>query len=223
MTRQEQKAAAFRALHAAEPFVVPNPRDPARRACSRRSPSQALATTSSRFAFTLGRRDREATLEEVVEHTAALDRATVLPLSVDLENGYGTATRDIARAVTRVADAGAVSCSIEDDDPSQGIGGTTATPSAPRQDVTNPGRREPPGDRTATHDRTLRENAGALGGPGGAAVHGAELAQLRVLHPYAALRPAPNVTMTSVAAGHPWWVEVRGFEPLASSVRASWG
>ena len=114
MTRQEQKAAAFRALHAAEPFVIPNPWDAGSARILEALGFRALATTSSGFAFTLGRRDGEATLDEVVEHTAALDRATMLPLSVDLENGYGAATRDVAQAVTRVAEAGAVGCSIED-------------------------------------------------------------------------------------------------------------
>jgi 2-methylisocitrate lyase-like PEP mutase family enzyme len=121
MTRQEQKAAAFRALHAAEPFVIPNPWDAGSARILEALGFRALATTSSGFAFTLGRRDGEATLDEVVEHTAALDRATMLPLSVDLENGYGAATRDVAQAVTRVAEAGAVGCSIEDYDPSEGI------------------------------------------------------------------------------------------------------
>jgi 2-methylisocitrate lyase-like PEP mutase family enzyme len=77
---------------------------------------RALATTSSGFAFTLGRRDGEATLDEVVAHAAALDGATELPVSVDFENGYSAETRDVARAVTRVAEAGAVGCSIEDYD-----------------------------------------------------------------------------------------------------------
>ena len=121
MTRQEQKAAAFHALHAAEPFVMPNPWDPGSARMLEALGFQALATTSSGFAFTLGRRDGEATLDEVVEHTAALDRATVLPLSVDLENGYGAGTGDVAQAVTRVADAGAVGCSIEDYGPAEGI------------------------------------------------------------------------------------------------------
>jgi 2-methylisocitrate lyase-like PEP mutase family enzyme len=121
MTRQEQKAAAFRALHAAEPFVIPNPWDAGSARILEALGFRALATTSSGFAFTLGRRDGAATLDEVVEHTAALDRATMLPLSVDLENGYAAATRDVAQAVTRVAEAGAVGCSIEDYDPSEGI------------------------------------------------------------------------------------------------------
>jgi 2-methylisocitrate lyase-like PEP mutase family enzyme len=77
---------------------------------------QALASTSSGFAFTLGRLDGGAGLEEVAAHTAALDRATGLPVSVDLENGYGPAPEDAARAITRVAEAGAVGGSIEDYD-----------------------------------------------------------------------------------------------------------
>ena len=121
MTRQEQKATAFRALHEGEPFVIPNPWDAGSARMLEALGFQALATTSSGFAFTLGRHDGEATLDEVVEHTAALDRATMLPLTVDLENGYGTATRGVAQAVTRVAEAGAVGCSIEDYDPSEGI------------------------------------------------------------------------------------------------------
>lgn len=123
MTRQEQKGAAFRALHAGEPFVIPNPWDAGSARILEALGFGALATTSSGFAFTLGRRDGEATLDEVVEHTAALDRATRLPLSVDLENGYGAATRGLAQVVTRVAEAGAVGCSIEDYDPSEGIYG----------------------------------------------------------------------------------------------------
>jgi hypothetical protein len=132
MTRQEQKAAAFRALHAAEPFVIPNPWDAGSARILEALGFRALATTSSGFAFTLGRRDGGATLDEVVEHTATLDRATTLPLSVDLENGYGPATRDVAQAVTRVAEAGAVGCSIEDYDPSEGSTTSTAPPKGSR-------------------------------------------------------------------------------------------
>ena len=78
---------------------------------------EALATTSAGFAFTLGRMDGGVTLEEVVEHGAAVDRATELPVSVDLENGFGPDPADAARAITRVAEAGAVGGSIEDWDP----------------------------------------------------------------------------------------------------------
>jgi 2-methylisocitrate lyase-like PEP mutase family enzyme len=115
--RQTEKAAAFRALHGGEPFIIPNPWDAGSARVLAALGFKALATTSSGFAFTLGRRDGRVTLEEVVEHTAALDRATDLPLSVDLENGYGPEPADAARAITRAAEAGAVGGSIEDYDP----------------------------------------------------------------------------------------------------------
>ena len=78
---------------------------------------EALATTSSGFAYTLGRPDGNVSLDEVVEHTASIDAATDLPVSVDLENGYGASPEDAARAIERAAGAGAVGGSIEDYDP----------------------------------------------------------------------------------------------------------
>src|SRR5438046_8633318 len=117
MTRQQKKAAAFQALHAAEAFVIPNPWDAGSARVLAALGFKALATTSSGFAFTLGRRDGRVTLDEVVAHAAALDRATELPVSVDLENGYGPDPADAARAITRAAEAGAVGGSIEDYDP----------------------------------------------------------------------------------------------------------
>src|SRR6266700_1625233 len=105
MTRQAKKAAAFAALHAGEPFVIPNPWDAGSARMLAALGFQALASTSSGFAFTLGRLDGGATLEEVVEHVAALDRATDLPLSVDLENGYGPDPAQAAVAIERVAEA----------------------------------------------------------------------------------------------------------------------
>jgi 2-methylisocitrate lyase-like PEP mutase family enzyme len=98
---------------------------------------QALASTSSGFAFTLGRLDGEATLDEVVEHAAALDAATDLPVSVDLENGYGAAPESAALAVTRVAEVGAVGASIEDYDR---LGGSTIS-STPSKELLLPQRR----------------------------------------------------------------------------------
>jgi 2-methylisocitrate lyase-like PEP mutase family enzyme len=118
MQSQEQKARAFRALHEGEPFVIPNPWDAGSARVFAALGFKALASTSSGFAYTLGRLDGGATLDEVVEHAAALDRATELPVSVDLENGYGESPEDAARAISRVAAAGAVGGSIEDYDPS---------------------------------------------------------------------------------------------------------
>ena len=118
---QHQKGAEFRALHDGDPFVIPNPWDAGSAKVLAGMGFKALASTSSGFAFTLGRPDGAATLDEVVEHAGALDRATSLPVSVDLENGYGPTAQDVARAIARVAGAGAVGASIEDYDPSQGI------------------------------------------------------------------------------------------------------
>ena len=117
MTRQERKAEAFRALHAGEAFVLPNPWDAGSARVLEALGFEALATTSSGFAFTLGRLDGSVTLDEVIEHVATLDQATDLPLSVDLENGYGPDPESAALAVTRAAEAGAVGGSIEDWDP----------------------------------------------------------------------------------------------------------
>jgi len=116
-TGQAEKAEAFAALHAGEPFVIPNPWDAGSARVLAALGFKALATTSSGFAFTLGRLDGRVTLDEVVEHAAVLDRATELPVSVDLENGYGADPASCARAIARVAEAGAVGGSIEDYDP----------------------------------------------------------------------------------------------------------
>ena len=117
MTTQDQKATAFTALHTGEPFVIPNPWDAGSARVIAALGFKALATTSSGFAFTLGRLDGSATLDEVVAHTATLDRATDLPVSVDLENGYGADPQSAALAIERAAEAGAVGGSIEDYDP----------------------------------------------------------------------------------------------------------
>jgi 2-methylisocitrate lyase-like PEP mutase family enzyme len=111
---QAEKAERFRALHAGEPFVIPNPWDAGSARLLEDLGFEALATTSSGFAYTLGRLDGEVTLEEVAAHVAAVNAATELPVSVDLENGYGPEPEAAAHAIARVADAGAVGGSIED-------------------------------------------------------------------------------------------------------------
>lgn len=119
MRSQVERAAAFRALHEGPPFVVPNPWDVGSARVLEAMGFQALATTSSGFAFTLGRLDGNVTLDEVVSHVSGLTQATDLPVSVDLENGYGATSERPARAIVRVAEeAGAVGGSIEDWDPS---------------------------------------------------------------------------------------------------------
>jgi 2-methylisocitrate lyase-like PEP mutase family enzyme len=118
---QAEKGAAFEAMHAGEPFVIPNPWDVGSARVLEALGFKALATTSSGFAFTLGRLDGRTTLDDVAEHTAALAAATSVPVAVDLENGYGPAPGDAARAVARVAEAGAVGGSIEDWDAERGL------------------------------------------------------------------------------------------------------
>jgi 2-methylisocitrate lyase-like PEP mutase family enzyme len=107
----------FIELHRSGCFVLPNPWDIGSARLLEQLGFQALATTSSGFAFTLGRLDGAVTLDEVVAHAAALDQATEIPVSVDLENGYGAEPEAAARAVSRVAEAGPVGGSIEDYDP----------------------------------------------------------------------------------------------------------
>ena len=120
---QERKGVAFRTLHERSPFVIPNPWDAGSAKVFAALGFEALATTSAGFAFTLGRLDGDVTLDEVAEHIRSLAAATSLPVSVDLENGYGPDPADAARAIARAAEAGAVGGSIEDYDPDSGIYG----------------------------------------------------------------------------------------------------
>src|SRR3954447_4754346 len=116
-----RKAADFRALHDGPAFLIPNPWDAGSAKVLASLGFKALATTSGGFAFSLGRRDGRVTLDEVAEHIRVLDEATDLPVSADLENGYGPSPSDAARAVERAAEAGAAGGLIEDFDPSAGL------------------------------------------------------------------------------------------------------
>jgi 2-methylisocitrate lyase-like PEP mutase family enzyme len=118
---RQTKGEALRDLHAGEPFVIPNPWDAGAAKMFESLGFKALATTSSGFAFSLGRADGGATLDEVCEHVSLVDRATPLPVSTDLENGHGPKPEDAAEAIRRVAEAGAVGGSIEDFDPDDGL------------------------------------------------------------------------------------------------------
>jgi 2-methylisocitrate lyase-like PEP mutase family enzyme len=114
---QEEKGTAFRALHEGDPFVIPNPWDVGSACLLESLGFPALATTSGGFAFTLGRHDGEVTQPQMADHIRALDSATSVPISADLENGYGPAPADAANAIAAAAEAGAVGGSIEDWDP----------------------------------------------------------------------------------------------------------
>jgi 2-methylisocitrate lyase-like PEP mutase family enzyme len=118
---QQEKGDALKALHEGDPFIIPNPWDAGTAKLLAGLGFKALATTSAGLCFALGRTDQVLTLDEVTDHIALLDGATDLPVSADLENGYGPRPEDAARAISRAAEAGAVGGSIEDYDPEVGI------------------------------------------------------------------------------------------------------
>ena len=126
----EERAARFQALHAGEPFVIPNPWDAGSARVLEGLGFQALATTSSGFAFTLGRRDgrRRWTRSPRTSNRSCARRD--LPVSVDLENGYAEGP---AVAITRIAEAGAVGGSIEDWDPRRPVRARRRRSSASRR------------------------------------------------------------------------------------------
>jgi len=107
----------FRALHEGEAFVIPNAWDAGSAKVFEALGFRAIATTSSGFAFTLGRVDGGAGIDEVIEHVRVLAAATSLPVSADLENGYGPPEV----AIERAAEVGAAGGSIEDYDPATGL------------------------------------------------------------------------------------------------------
>jgi 2-methylisocitrate lyase-like PEP mutase family enzyme len=118
---QEERGRRFKELHEGPCFLIPNPWDGGSAKVLEALGFEALATTSSGFAFTLGRADGQVTLDEVVEHVKVLVEACGLPVSVDLENGYSSSPEGAARAIEAVATVGAVGGSIEDWEDGAGI------------------------------------------------------------------------------------------------------
>jgi 2-methylisocitrate lyase-like PEP mutase family enzyme len=112
---QSEKARRFRTLHEREgAFIIPNPYDLGTARLLEQLGFEALATTSSGFAFTLGRRDYGLKREQVLSHITALNSTTDLPVSADLENGFGDAPETAAETIRLAAAAGAAGGSIED-------------------------------------------------------------------------------------------------------------
>jgi 2-methylisocitrate lyase-like PEP mutase family enzyme len=117
LASQNEKAMKFRKLHDGPgAFVIPNPWDAGTARMLAALGFEALATTSAGLAFSLGRRDGErmVTREEVMAHVRAIDGATDLPVSADLENGFGDAPETVAETFRMAAEAGLVGGSIED-------------------------------------------------------------------------------------------------------------
>jgi len=113
-TRAE-KAEAFRALHAGHrAFVIANAWDAGSARVLHALGFPALATSSGACAGTLGRRDGQVTRDEAIAHAKAIVEATPLPVSADLEKGFGDRPEDAAETIRLAAAAGLAGGSIED-------------------------------------------------------------------------------------------------------------
>ncbi|MYF85725.1 MAG: isocitrate lyase/phosphoenolpyruvate mutase family protein, partial [Rhodospirillaceae bacterium] len=112
---QAEKAERFHALHMGdEPFILANAFDAGSARILAGLGFEALATTSGGFAGTLGRRDGEITRDEALDNARAVVDAVDLPVSADLENGFGHEPEALAKTVTQAAEAGLDGCTIED-------------------------------------------------------------------------------------------------------------
>jgi 2-methylisocitrate lyase-like PEP mutase family enzyme len=112
---QLEKGRAFRALHERDhAFIIPNPWDIGSARILSHLGFEALATTSAGFAFSMGKADYAVGREAVIAHVSTLASATDLPLSADLENGFGDAPETAGETIRLAAAAGAVGGSIED-------------------------------------------------------------------------------------------------------------
>lgn len=112
---QHSKAEAFAALHAGpEIFVIPNPWDIGSTQILTGMGFKALATTSAGYAFSRGRLDSAIGRDEMLAHAAEIVAATPLPVSADLENGYGDAPEEAGETIRLAAATGLVGASIED-------------------------------------------------------------------------------------------------------------
>ena len=115
MATQAEKGKAFRALHERQSaFIIPNPWDVGTARMLEHLGFEALATTSMGFALSIGKQDNAAGRDAVLAHAVALTSATNLPISADLENGFGDAPEVAAETVRLAAQAGLVGGSIED-------------------------------------------------------------------------------------------------------------
>jgi 2-methylisocitrate lyase-like PEP mutase family enzyme len=108
-------AQEFLALHRrGEPLLLPNPWDVGSAKLLASMGFEALATTSSGFAATLGRLDGSVTRDEALAHSALIAGATELPVNGDLENGFADEPEGVAQTIRLAIDAGLAGASIED-------------------------------------------------------------------------------------------------------------
>src|SRR6202158_1452275 len=109
-----EKRAAFRKLHEAGCFVLPNPWDVGSAKALQRLGFKAIASTSAGFAWSIGRADNRVTLEDVLQHLTALCSAVDLPVNADFEGGFAHKPEKVAANVARAVKTGVAGLSIED-------------------------------------------------------------------------------------------------------------
>lgn len=124
---QAEKAERFQALHrGAGAFIIPNPWDRGTARLLAHLGFEALATTSAGYAFSAGHPDNAVSREAMLAHVGSIAAATPLPVSADLEHGYGDAAATVAETIRFAAGVGAVGGSIED---------STGRPEQPLYDI----------------------------------------------------------------------------------------
>lgn len=115
MTAQLEKCSRFAELHQQHSaWLIPNPWDVGSARVLQGLGFRALATTSSGFAYTLGRADGAVTLEEKLAHCRELAAATDIPLNADFENGFSDENATLRDNVLRLIETGIAGLSIED-------------------------------------------------------------------------------------------------------------
>jgi 2-methylisocitrate lyase-like PEP mutase family enzyme len=115
MLTQSEKGRIFRSLHEqSDAFVIPNPWDIGTARLLAQLGFEALATTSAGYAFSVGKRDYAIGRDEMMRHVAAIASATDLPVSGDLENGFGDEPETVAETIRMAAAVGLAGGSIED-------------------------------------------------------------------------------------------------------------
>ena len=114
MFATDDRIAAFHDLHSSGCFVMPNPWDAGSARALELIGFQALATTSSGFAWTLGRADNEATLDEALVHLNSVVRAVTIPVNADFEGGFAVDPQQVGGNVRLAVATGIAGLSIED-------------------------------------------------------------------------------------------------------------
>ena len=127
MTQISERCRTFRQLHEAGCFVLPNPWDCGSARLLAGLGFSALATTSSGFAWSLGRADNHVSLEETLAHLRSIASSVTVPVNADFEGGFATRPVDVLINVAAATATGIAGLSIED---------STGDPSNPLYDFT---------------------------------------------------------------------------------------